>query len=166
MPSYSAIQVHTSDAHSKRTALTLLAGVTHWITHGEAIALATSIGLHALSDPPDYKPSLASELKRRIVASMFNLDKVGSSFHGRPPMLSHRYVISPLPMALPDEVLLAGGAEIDRARAFIGVDGFNTVEELGSTTMMRCRVMLNRLKDELLEIALGINKSASVEMIQ
>jgi hypothetical protein len=143
-----------------------LTGLDCWLSHGAAVAVATFLGLHALTEySSTHKPSLASELKRRFFANIFTLDKVGSSFHGRPPLLGHRYATSPAPLDLPDEALIAGGEELERTVARLDKNGWDTIGQMESSTLARCRVMIAAIKDELMETALGNSKNASIAAI-
>jgi hypothetical protein len=122
--------------------------------------------MHALPDPPDYKPSLASELKRRLFSNLFTLDKVGSSFHGRPPLLGYRYATSPAPLDIRDEALIAGGEELERAVQELDEDGWARDGVLDYVTLLRARRRIAVLKDELMEIALGNMKTTSLDVIK
>lgn len=91
-----------------------------WRRHGEMCAMVTSLGLHRDVDPVPYRVSFRAEVRRetysRIVsclsleahkAHLFTppkviIDKVISTFTGRPPMLSYRYSSTPLPLDISD----------------------------------------------------------------
>lgn len=109
---------------------------------------------------------MASEIKRRVFVNLFNLDKVGSSYHGRPPLLGHRYASSPLPLDVDDEDLLAGGEQLDRAVALLDADGWNTKGFVYPTTVLRCRVMIAMIKDELIELALGRSRYVNPAIVE
>jgi hypothetical protein len=143
-----------------------LPGLASWPSLGAAISLSTYLGLHALPDPPDYRPNLASEIKRRCFALLFMIDKVGASFHGRPPLLNQRYTLSPLPLHIRDEDLLAGGEALNRAVDSLDTSGWSTEAYMGPIAMVRCRTMLAKIKDELMEIALGSAKNVSLSVIR
>jgi len=44
-------------------------------------------------------------------------------FTGRPPALSHRYHSCPLPLDLPDEVVMTGGEVLDHAISRLDAEG-------------------------------------------
>lgn len=118
--------------------------------------MLTFLGLHAQSNPSSYRPSLSSENKRRLFAKAFNIDKVIVSFTGRPPLLSRRYCSTPLPLDIADSALIAGGQTLDRAIQELDHAGWSTtIENVLPATLIRARVLMAYLKDEILEFALG-----------
>ena len=142
------------------------AGFELWLSHAAAVAMVTFLGLHAIPDTPDYKPCLASELKRRLFSNIFTLDKVGSSFHGRPPLLSHRWTTTPPPLDIRDEALLAGGRELQAAIASLDAEGWATSGEMESVTLARGRVAIAVIKEELMDIAFGKSKHVPIAAIK
>jgi hypothetical protein len=138
-------------------------GISFWRLHGEVVALLTFLGLHAINDDSNYLPTASSEAKRRTFTKIFIIDKVVASFTGRPPLISRRYVTTPLPLDISDEVLL--GDETTRARAVDALDekGWGKEGHLYSTTIIRARSILAYNRDEIFEIALGHSGETSVE---
>lgn len=107
----------------------------------------------------DEVPSISSEARKRVFASVFRMDKGIATFTGRPPMFSRRYTTSQsLPLDVTDEVLLAGGEVLARAIASLDENGFNTDGKVYSATILRARTLLALVRDEVLEIALGCNE--------
>lgn len=100
-----------------------------------------------------------------MFASVFILDKVAVSFQGRPPLLCHRYVSTPLPLDIPNDDFAAGGEAFQRALSEIGEDGWSTKGELSTATVLRARMMLAIIKDEFIEVALSANKVTPVAVI-
>ncbi|KAK7420576.1 hypothetical protein QQZ08_010335 [Neonectria magnoliae] len=143
------------------------ASLSCWSCHSETVALVTFLGLHAESETKPYRPTLVSENRRRLFSHVFNIDKVMVSFTGRPPLLSRRYVSTPLPLDLPDEVLLADDeAVITRAVQALDDQGWNTEGRLHSATLLRARVMIAFIREELLEVALSNGSLATLSHLQ
>lgn len=86
-------------------------------------------------------------------------------FTGRPPLLSHRYASTPLPLDIEDEVLTADEETIERAVARLDKKGWNTSNELYPATVLRARFMFALIRDELLEIALGSVRNSPIERL-
>ncbi|KND87297.1 hypothetical protein TOPH_08041, partial [Tolypocladium ophioglossoides CBS 100239] len=63
----------------------------HCRIHGEAVSLATFLGLHASVSRDVHDRSISAQIKRRLFAVIFNIDKVLATFAGRPPLLSQRF---------------------------------------------------------------------------
>lgn len=115
----------------------------------------TYMGLHDIQDPPDYKPTLASEYRRRLIIQIFASDKLGVTFTGRPPLISRRYCSTPLPLDLSDEELAADTDTLMRAVSSLDPQGWNTKGAVHSATVLRARALLAILRDELIELGLG-----------
>lgn len=123
------------------------------------------MGRHDQHEDDLYVPCLASENKRRLFGAIFNMDKLLVSFTGRPSLLSHRFVSTPLPLDLPDEVLLSDEATIQQAFHSLEPGGWCGGSRLYQTTFLRGRVMLAYIRNELIECALDTKKQVSLEQI-
>ncbi|KAH7153255.1 hypothetical protein EDB81DRAFT_946139 [Dactylonectria macrodidyma] len=142
------------------------AGLACWSYHGETVALMTFLGLHAEPETSQYRPTLLSENRRRLFGRVFNIDKVMVSFSGRPPLIGRRYSSTPLPLDLSDEVLLADDEVITNAVQNLDAQGWNTEGKLLPATLLRARVMIAFIRDELLEIALGRGSQTTLAHLQ
>lgn len=133
----------------------MLPGIEYWRLHGEAVALTTYLGLHVTSLASVSTISVASEVKRRLFAVLFNIDKVMATFTGRPPLLTRRYCSTPLPLDISDEVLLSNAPEhLDKSR-HVDEHGWNRDGKIHSTTILRARTILAFIRDAILELAIG-----------
>ncbi|GIJ84879.1 hypothetical protein Asppvi_003730 [Aspergillus pseudoviridinutans] len=121
-----------------------------WTQHGELVAVTTSIGLHRELTAASKLPTLQHEMKRRVFAAVFNIDKVISTFTGRPPMLSQACSSTCLPLDLSDEALLSG--DLRAAAAELDSQGWNKYGRIYSTTILRSRTMFARIRHEILEL--------------
>ncbi|KAM5355048.1 hypothetical protein ACJ41O_001694 [Fusarium nematophilum] len=113
------------------------------------------IGLHDVQNSPEYKPTLASEYRRRLIAQIFSMDKSGVTFTGRPPLISRRYCSTPLPLDIADEDLIADADTLMRAVDNLDAQGWNTKGDVYPATFMRARALFSILRDELIELGLG-----------
>ncbi|KAH7196296.1 hypothetical protein BKA60DRAFT_601379 [Fusarium oxysporum] len=127
-------------------------GLLCWRYHADTISLMTFLGLHVGSENADYVPSLRLESKHRLAARIFTIDKVMVSFTGRPPLIGRRYFSTPLPLDIRDEDLLADQATISHG-------------DMHSATLIRARVQIAVIKDELLEFALKDSLKATLESL-
>ncbi|OJJ78068.1 hypothetical protein ASPBRDRAFT_112726 [Aspergillus brasiliensis CBS 101740] len=127
--------------------------LSHWTQHGELVAVTTSLGLHReLAEEADIL-SLQHELKRRVYAAVFNIDKVISTFTGRPPLLSQAYSSTRLPLDMSDDALLSG--DLTSAAAQLDSHGWNKNNQIYSTTILRSRTSFARIRHEILELLEG-----------
>jgi hypothetical protein len=119
---------------------------------GDVLASLTALGLHRDSST---QVSIRSEVRRRIFASIFNIDKTLASFTGRPPFLSHRYISCPLPLDLSDEALLMPQADLAKEIAKLDSKGWNTDGVITRATCIRVNMYLAVISNEILELSLG-----------
>jgi hypothetical protein len=131
------------------------AAPSFWRLHSEGIALLTYLGLHALQDGKPYTPTAAKESRRRLVSQLFVIDKVAASFSGRPPLLGRKYMLTPLPLDLSDEVLMSDPETIAREVEALDENGWNRKGERHASTIIRARRKLAWVNDEVMEVALG-----------
>lgn len=112
--------------------------------------MTTYLGLHT-SSKPENDAAISTQIKRRLFASVFKVDKLLATFAGRPPLLSHRFCSTPLPLDLSDEELLQPSQE---AIMSLNAQGWNTAGTVHHTTILRARTMIAFTRDAILEIAL------------
>lgn len=121
------------------------------------MALTTFLGLHCIPRTTPYEPSVSSEINRRLFACVYNIDKVISSFTGRPPLLNARHVSTPLPLDIDDDILLGDRAsllEVARSPEISDERQFSN-NKLKAVTIMRARGMMAFVRNDILDISLG-----------
>lgn len=131
----------------------IIQGLICWRQLGDLVSVATALGLHRDSDSGPI--TVASEVRRRVYAAVFNIDKVFATFLGRPPLISGRYNSTPLPLDLSDEALLGKEESFREAIEALDPRGWNTDNQIYSTTILRARTVFNFIRDEILALALG-----------
>jgi hypothetical protein len=136
-----------------------------WKLHGQQVALVTYLGMHTIQQGTSYIPTVASEARRRLVSQIFVIDKVVASFNGRPPLLSRKYMLTPPPLDLSDEVLLSDQETIAKAVEALDENGWNRDGKCYATTIVRARRMLAIVKDEVMEVSLGDPTCTSTEAL-
>ncbi|KFA55425.1 hypothetical protein S40293_09831 [Stachybotrys chartarum IBT 40293] len=136
-----------------------------WEAHSKTVALLTFMGLHTEQETSSYVPTFTSELRRRLFANIFNVDKDFSSTGGRPPLLSARYVSTSPPLDLRDEAFLGNTEAFKEAVSEVDELGWNTNGVMSPATLSRSRTILAYIHDELLGLALANKKSVRMEDI-
>nr|XP_036577642.1 fungal specific transcription factor [Colletotrichum truncatum]KAF6784676.1 fungal specific transcription factor [Colletotrichum truncatum] len=136
------------------------ASLSYWQNHAETVAILSFLGLHiaTLSPEQPYKPTLSSEIRRRIFCHVFISDKGASSFTGRPPLLSGKYTSTPLPLDLRGEYLLSDEAMLAREVATLDEQGWSKSNNVNSISSLRARFCFSVICDEIFEIALAVRK--------
>lgn len=146
------------------------AGMQPWRLHGDLVALITYLGLHIIppfstSGPSTQDWSIASQMKHRVFAAVYNIDKVAATFTGRPPLMGHRYSSTPLPLDINDERLLSGPPSPHLQDYKLDDNGWNTDGKIYSTTILRARTMLSFIREGILEIALQVSGFPNTEAL-
>ena len=126
-----------------------------WQRTGEVCDAIVAMGLHQGSHVDAQTPFFLAELRKRIFISAYGHDKVVATFLGRPPRLSHRYCKMEVPLDLSDDQLCLEGAELDAALSTLDSNGWNTSGNLHRTTWLRVWFQHCRIREDILEIALG-----------
>lgn len=125
------------------------------------MALLTYLGLHA-TEGSMLDRGICTQIRRRLFGKIFHGDKVVSTFVGWPPMLSHRFVSTPLPLDVSDEVLLGQTPWRDD---MVDTDGWNTLGAIYSSTLLRARACLGVIRDSILTLSLQAGGCVNKEEI-
>ena len=123
-----------------------------WRGHADVAAIALYLGLH---NDTEQKITLYTEIRRRIYAKVFNMDKTLAVIVGRPPLLSSRFSVTPLPLDVDNDVLLAGEPALSRELSRLDKNGWNTDGQLHIVTTSRARCTFAAVRGTILELALG-----------
>ncbi|KAK3717656.1 hypothetical protein LTR37_005723 [Vermiconidia calcicola] len=130
-----------------------------WQRTGELCDAIVAMGLHQGNPVDAQTPFFLAELRRKIFISVYGHDKVVATFLGRPPRLSHRYCKMESPLDLSDDQLFLEGPELDACLSTLDANGWNTTGNLHRTTWLRVWFQHCRIREDILEIALGSNNS-------
>ena len=89
-------------------------------------ALTTFSGIHRDAGANGDKITFASQFQRRLFANVNDFDKQLATFTGQSPGLSWRHSSWPLPLDVSDDVLIAGGHDLQQAVSGLDINGWNT----------------------------------------
>ncbi|RMY89464.1 hypothetical protein D0861_04237 [Hortaea werneckii] len=126
-----------------------------WQRTGEMLDAVIAMGLHQGNNVNAETPFWLAQLRKKIFVSAYGRDKVSATFLGRPPRLSYRYCKMEEPLDVPDELLFAEGLEPAALLARVDKNGWNTDQKLTRTTSQRVWFQHCRIREDILEIALG-----------
>ena len=129
-----------------------------------AVTMMTFLGFHK-RPVAGKKPTLCSEYKARLAAQVFTGDKLEVIFTGLPPLLSRRYYSAPPPLGLSEEDVSADQATLDAAIAKLDPEGWPTNGEVNRSVMVRARLMMALLRDEIIELAFSDSAYFTVEQL-
>ncbi|KAF2165409.1 hypothetical protein M409DRAFT_24259 [Zasmidium cellare ATCC 36951] len=137
-----------------------------WQRCGEVCDAIVALGLHQGNRPSADTPFFLAELRKKIFVSAYGHDKVVATFLGRPPRLSHRYCKMEYPLDLSDDQIFSEGAELEAALATLDANGWNTGGYLNRTTWLRVWFQHCRIREDILEIALGSSEEDITEQAE
>ena len=136
-------------------------GYLLWKRHGSLVSSVTAHGLHR--EPKEGYPDtfMASELRKRQFIGVFVTDKTLATMTGRPPLLSRRYSTYQLPLDLSEEQLMADEPELSVIKSKLDANGWNTFGEVYPSTWARALLLMNLIREEVLEMSLSISIDCS-----
>lgn len=137
---------------------TLVTGDTSlvmWRRHGDMCATVTSLGMHRDTDSSPNHISFMTEINRRTYHAANAMDKMISYFTGRPPLLHRQYSSTPLPLDISEADLLTSVDTLKNAVSKLDENGWDTSDNVSRSTGSRVRAARARLREEVLEVALG-----------
>jgi hypothetical protein len=133
--------------------------------HGDLVITSITSGLHRLPEYGTVKLTAASEYKRRLFNTIYYSDKTHASLYGTPPLLTHHFCDTQPCLDLPDSIVLLTPEEMAAAASSLNPDGWNNAETFGSTTLLRAKLQLSIIREEILQLALGINVEVTEQRI-
>jgi len=157
------VRNYTLWKHSR--GLIVLSGYTIGYLRGDMISSAIAAGLHRLPDHNKDVFTAASEFKRRVFSRIYYLDKTIACMDGTPPMLSRLYCDLKPCLDLSDEQLFAPRHEVYAAINRLTTDGWNADGNIYGVSVNRAIWQLCAVREEVLELALGVNVLISADRI-
>lgn len=115
--------------------------------------MTTYLGLHTSNAPVrDY--SISVQIRRRLFAGVFNIDKLIAIFTGRPPLLGRRFISQAVPLDISDEELLQVAPIRGTVFSELDSEGWSLGNKILPVSPIRARVLISYIRDSILEIAL------------
>lgn len=105
------------------------------------------------------------EVRRRVGCQVFIVDKFLATFVGRPPLLTQRFCALKLPLDLDDATLPLDKETFERQLHLLGPDGWGMDGRFHSSTLLRVRMMVALIRDEILEIVLSPSENHVIDDI-
>lgn len=130
------------------------------------VTAAITSGLHRLPSYAGGRLTAASEYKKRLFSAIYCSDKIHSSLNGTPPLLHRKFCgvepcldLDPRTPYLKPDVIATALESLDG-------DGWNTQGSMYATTVLRAKLKLSVIREEILELALGINVVVSTDIVE
>lgn len=122
---------------------------------GDLSSVIGALGFHRATQDGPQPPFYLQELRKRAMVSAHEYDKGQATFVGRPPRLNRNYLGLGLPLDLPDRYLIGTPEDFAIAAATLDKDGWRTDGSVTSITRVRATHLLERVREEALELSLG-----------
>lgn len=127
-------------------------------------------GLHRLPRYGSGKITAASEYKRRLFCYIYCNDKTTASLNGIPPLLTRRFCDVQLCLDLTGDIFYASPEVIADAISKLDSAGWSHDHEMGHemaqvSTFLRARTQVHMIREEILELALGVDVEVSAESV-
>jgi hypothetical protein len=138
-----------------------------WQLVGKISEIVYALGYHTgIRDDPKV-PRYLRELRKRALWEGYGTDVELSTFVGRPPRLSRRYLAMTLPLDLPDSLIVGPSDALEAAVLTLDERGWRGIEIAPcQTTYVRVRCFLNTCREDTLELILGPEHSDSILQAQ
>lgn len=124
---------------------------------GMVTAAVISANLHRLPTYTYNEITPYIQYRLSLSASVYYLDKCESLFSGRPPMFSRHYCTYQLPLDLSEDETYGGPEIFAAAKARLDSNGWNTSGKIHTGTWFRALCLQSPIREEILELSLGIN---------
>jgi hypothetical protein len=89
------------------------------------------------------------------------------SIAGRPPLLSQKFITTPLPLDIKDEYFALDPDSLrQKAKDTLDECGWSTEEGVNQITVYRARCILTKIREQIAEIALGHDAGTTINELQ
>lgn len=129
------------------------------------VVSALAAGLHRL-DVGANTITTALEYKRRVIASIYGLDKNESLMNGVPFSLSYKFTHLRLPLDLSEHDLFLPKEDLIRAADQLDPNGWDKSGRIYRATILRAIVLLSKVREQILELALSVDIAINPQQIE
>jgi chromatin structure-remodeling complex subunit RSC3/30 len=113
-----------------------------------------ALGLHQPLRTEEI-PLFLLEMRKRLMAETYILDKCLSTFLGRPPRICRRFCAFELPLDLNTDTLMGGSQIQQYALQKLDDEGWNTEGRVTVVVAQRWIVLMTFVQEDILELSLG-----------
>lgn len=133
----------------------------------ETVSLTCSMGLHAMPDSSLRDASILKQSERRLFTAIYILDKTAAIFSGNTPLLTSHFCSTALPLDICNDALLnvEDYDTFDVDSRIVNDKGWNTDEEVYSTTSLRARGLIAQIREEILAVAQNQEQRTTVDLM-
>ncbi|KAL4778768.1 hypothetical protein BJX76DRAFT_365942 [Aspergillus varians] len=132
----------------------LTASSPTWHRLGELSSCVFELGLHRDGHKAEDMPIFLREIRRRLFASLYHVDKNIATFFGRPPHVSWRYSDSKPPLDISEDALVGDDQDLEQAMQELDSEGWNSNAMFRRASWYRVRCLNAGFREEILELSL------------
>ncbi|KAF7596683.1 hypothetical protein BBP40_000606 [Aspergillus hancockii] len=127
---------------------------------GELSSCIYATGIHQYNIPLGQYPGFINLWRRRCFAAVYSMDKTIATTLGRPPSMNRYYCVLEPPLDIDDDI---SHQEYERSLPMINSNGWNSDEKRRPSSIIRLRFLLATIREEILELHLGVNGAGMEE---
>ena len=130
------------------------AGETMWSRLGDLSTRIFALGIHRDNKNSTYIPPFLSQMRKRLFAASYRVDKSIATFLGRPPRLSSRHSDCGLPLCVDDGIYGASNDVFSQAMENVDEKGWSLKPGFQPVAWLRLRCSNATFREEILDISL------------
>jgi hypothetical protein len=130
------------------------AGETLWEQLGDLSTRIFALGAHRESKKPADLPLFLAQMRKRLFASSYQIDKSIATLLGRPPRLSSRHSDCGLPLCISDDLFNASNEVLKQAMENVDEQGWSTQPTFQPTAWIRLRCSNSIFREEILDMSM------------
>lgn len=129
-----------------------------WQKLGDLSTIIYGFGLHQAGGNVEKSvPFFLVELRKRVMACAYAIDKELATFLGRPPRICSRYCSIPLPLDITYDALVRPQSEGENGFQKVDANGWNTEGIMTVGARLRVALLTSLLQESILELSLCPN---------
>ncbi|RAL14716.1 fungal specific transcription factor domain-containing protein [Aspergillus homomorphus CBS 101889] len=121
---------------------------------GELCSCIYATGMHRNDVPREQSPTFIHQWRRTCLSVVYTMDKTIATALGRPPLMNRHYCILEPPLDLDED---PDPEERESNLRSIDDHGWNVDKTSRPATIVRLRLLLAKMREEVLELHLGVN---------
>ncbi|RLL93210.1 hypothetical protein CFD26_101034 [Aspergillus turcosus] len=125
-----------------------------WRKLAQLSTVVFTLGLNQ-SRPTTRIPFFLAELRKRLMAGAYSMDKQLATFLRRPPQINWRYCDVQLPLDLRYDEILADPHTRDAAINRLDANGWNSRGVIQTAQWMRVALLVGSIREQILELSLS-----------
>jgi Fungal specific transcription factor domain len=142
------------------------AGETLWEQLGDLSTRIFALGAHREPKKPTDLPLFLVQMRKRLFASSYQIDKSIATFLGRPPRLSSRHSDCGLPLCISDDLFNASNGVFKQATESVDERGWSTQPTFQPAAWIRLRCSNAIFREEILDMSMKAFDTNTIKQLK